>query len=293
MAEKKNFIELLQKMKARRQLWLDRLSLTKIFIIWAVVVCLFGVFFYIFSSQAGYLVYNLEPDSHVSFIDTIYFSFVTATNGFGSIVPAGYFKIVAMLEIVLGLFVLAIITSKLVSIKQDVILDEIYEISFNERISRIRSSLLLFRQNLGRILSRIEDSTVRKRELNDFYLYLSNFEDTLNEIINFICRPGNRIFSKSIDKVNSELILNSILSSFEKIHELTASLNDASLEWKRETTLFLIDRCISINEGLFKDLKQTNIVPEQTLRRLEDQKIKIIEDIRQEVIKNPLKSNPL
>jgi len=69
----------------------------------------------------------------------------------------GFFKLISIFEVVFGLLLLAFVTSKLVSIKQDVILNEIYDISFNERLSMVRSSLLLFRQSLSRMMEKIEE----------------------------------------------------------------------------------------------------------------------------------------
>ncbi len=81
--------------------------------------------------------------------DSIYFSFVTATTtGFGDFLPQGWFKLIVIAEVICGLLLLALVTSKLVSIKQDILLKEIYDMSFYERINRLRSGLLLFRQNL-------------------------------------------------------------------------------------------------------------------------------------------------
>jgi potassium channel LctB len=280
----KNWILHIKERFLKKRLLFDKMTFLNIFLVWACTVIIFGVVYHVFSNGSSYLFYQVKNQPVASVYDSIYFSFITATTtGFGDIVPIGFFKGMALAEVIFGLLLLAIVTSKLVSIKQDVILDEIYEISFNERISRIRSALILFRQNIGRVLSHVEESVVRKREVGELYLFFSNFEDILNEVIHFVYRPESRIFSKTIDKVNAELLFNSVINSFDKINELLCALNASGVEWKRDTTIFLLDRCINLSEEMFKDMRSKKVVSDQTARNIEDQKNLLISRIREEI----------
>ena len=250
---------------------IDKLSFLDIFLIWLGIVIFFGVIFYIISiigGKSSYLLYTPEMKIITDLKTCIYFSFITAIGaGFGSITPIGLCRIIATLEAVGALLILAMITSKLVSVKQGIILNEVYELSFNEKISRLRSSLLLFRQNLSRVITRIDDRTIKKREIGEIYVYLSSFEDILNEINSLFSKERNE-FAKSIDATNTELILNSVLSSFEKLNETIIVINQNNLEWKRDITLAFINKCIALDEELFSNI--------QTSRRLLD---KIINEL--------------
>lgn len=223
-------------------------------------------------------------------LDYIYFSFITATStGYGDILPFGYFKIVTVFEVIFGLLLLAFVTSKLVSIKQDIILNEIYEISFNEKINRLRSSLLIFRQNLGRIIEKIEDNSIRKREINDIYIYASSLEDTLNEISALIGTSGKNYFKKVLDPLNTELLFNSIINSFEKLNELINTLNHSKLDWRREIALNLINKCISLNEVLFTRLSSSKNIADKSIADLNSQKNKVVEMIKNGLTTSELK----
>jgi hypothetical protein len=179
----------------------DRLTFFHILLIWSIIIILFGLAYFFLNGGTSFITYTQEPGKTVSLIDSIYFSFITATStGFGDIVPKGIFKIVSIFEVVFGLLLLAFVTSKLISIKQDYILNEIYEISFNERISRLRSSLLLFRQNLNKIIDRVEAGKIRMREINDLYIHISGLENILTEVTN-IFSTTSRAFTKVIDNV--------------------------------------------------------------------------------------------
>ncbi|MBI4919326.1 two pore domain potassium channel family protein [archaeon] len=241
--------------------------------------------YYFLSNDSSFLFYP-ALGLHVSDIkDSVYFSFVAATTtGFGDIVPLGWFKVISVLEVIFGLLLLAVVTSKLVSIKQDAILVEVYELSFNERINRLRSSLLVFRQNLDRTISKIEDGSIKRREINNIYVYLSSFEDALKETFSLITRNEAHQFVKNIDAVNTQLIFNSILSSFEKVHELLSSMSEGKLEWRSDINVNFISDCLRVNEDLFVRLNTSTIILKQTLQDLNSRRSEIVSKIKEEII---------
>lgn len=260
--------------------WLDKLTFPRIFLVWIGVIIFFGFFYYFFSNNITQLFYPLYNQPVTKIFDSIYFSFITATStGFGDIIPLGMFKIVAIVEVVFGLVLLAFVTSKLISIKQNVILSEVYEISFHEKINRVRSSLLLFRQNLGRIADKIEEKSIRQREVSEMYNFFSSFEDTLNEI-NFLLSKEKNHFTKVIDTLDAELIFRSVVHSFEKAGELLYSLEQSKIEWRREIALKFLDHCLKANEILFEKLKEGKILPENTTKDLTTQNINAINKIK-------------
>ncbi|MBI2668171.1 two pore domain potassium channel family protein [Candidatus Woesearchaeota archaeon] len=261
---------------------IDRLNFFYILMIWIITVIIFGVAYYSLSGDVANLFFTYKGETVNDLVNSIYFSFVTAsTSGFSGIIPFGFFRIMAIIEVMFGLLLLALVTSKLVSIKQDIILNEIYEMSLNEKINRLRSSFLLFRQNIGKIMSRIEEGFTRKREVSDLYNYLSSLEDDIDEAIKLIKRQGKNHFTKDIDSVSLELILNSILSSFEKLNELFDIMNKNNMEWKKIFIIESIDRCIILNDRLFEEINIKKILKEKTVQDLIDSKNKINQSIKE------------
>ncbi|MBU0628825.1 MAG: potassium channel family protein [Nanoarchaeota archaeon] len=261
--------------------WLDKLTFLRIFLIWTSIIILFGIFYFFLSNNHSYLSYLPQNNTISRLSDSIYFSFITATStGYGDIIPLGYFKIITIFEVIFGLLLLAFVTSKLISIKQDIILSEIYDISFNEKINRLRSSLLVFRQNLNRVINKIEENSIRKREINDLYIQFSSLEDILTEILSLFDISSEKQFKKVIDPVHTELLFNSILNSFEKTSELIMILNQSRPDWRREITINLINHCLSMNDTLFSRLNTQKNVSEKTIADLNSQKNKIIDLIK-------------
>ena len=264
--------------------WIDKLTFFRIFFIWTAVIVMFGVVYFIFSGFNSHLYFSQSGTPVKSLLDNIYFSFITATStGYGDIVPLGFFKILSLGEVIFGLLLLAFVTSKLISIKQDIILNELYEISFKEKISRLRSSLLLFRQNISRLINKTEGAVIRKREVHDIYSYLSSLEDILNEIMFLMEKPEGTRFTKVIDPINAELIIISVIHSFERFSELISILNQNNLEWKRDVTIQLIERCIAIDQALFEKLNSSKKLAEKNRIDLNIQNEKVIGPLKNEI----------
>ncbi len=259
--------------------WTDKITFLYIFVIWISTIVFFGLAYFLFSTAHSHLLYTSQHEPVTGLIDSIYFSFITATTtGFGDIIPTGYFKIIAILQVVSGYLLLALVTSRLVSIKQDVILGEIYEISFNERVNRLRSSLLLFRQNLSKLIDKIEGNIVRTREINELYMHIATFEDSLNGVHTLI-RSVKGQYIKIIDPVSTELIMNSVIHSLEKLNELIITLNTHNVEWRKETNLNHINNCLSLAERIFYDIDSNNLLPKKSVIELGKQKDQVVTQI--------------
>ncbi len=262
--------------------WLDKISFMHILLVWVILVVIFGLAYFFLSNNTTLLYYNPTDAPVQGMLNHIYFSFITATTtGFGDIIPMGMFKVVVIFEVIFGFLLLAVVTSKFVSLKQNMILEEIYELSFHERVNRVRSSLLVYRQNLGRIISRIEEGVIKKREINDLYVHISSFEDILHEIEMLINRKEEMHFTKVLDSLNAELIFGSAISSFDKLHELILVLDQNNKkDWRRDVTVHLIYKCIMLNQKLFDQVNSNRMLPEKNLADLNAQKSKVVDAIR-------------
>ena len=240
--------------------WLDKLNFSRILVIWIIIILLFGACYLVLSSQESFLAY---PDGTKldTYFDAIYFSFVAATTtGFGDILPNGLFKVIAIFEVVFGLLLLALVTSRLVLIKQDAILNEVYEISFNERINRLRSSLLLFRQNTERLVVKAEEKTLKSRDFEMAESYIYSLRDVLEEILSVLFKTKrNSLFVKKLDHVNSELIFNSVLSSFSKLNDLFELANGNKVKYDDKISIDLVNNCAKLCENIFANVPVNSI----------------------------------
>ncbi len=264
--------------------WFDRLTFIRILLLWLLIVSLFGFIFHFFSSNSAYLFSTITKQPINSLLESIYFSFISATTtGFGDIVPTGNFKIIATIEVIFGLLLLAVVTSKLVSIKQNVIIGELYEISFNEKINKIRSALLLFRQTMSRLIARIDDNTIRKKEVKDIYIEISSLDNILSELETFVSRQKlSNSYMKQLDPVSAELLLHSINLSFLKLNELIEDLvSSHKHEWKRPVTTNIIKVCMASYENIFAKIKSMKHLSNIKFLDLESERNEIFKRIKE------------
>jgi len=262
----------------KQKLWLDNLTFGRIFLIWLGVVLIFGFVYLFFATDDSYLVHSYEQIEVDKLADTIYFSFITATTtGFGDISPLGYFKVISIFEVILGLMLLALVTSRLVSIKQDLLLREIYDISFNERINRLRSSLLLFRQNLTRFIRRVEDGRAKKKSIEESYTMIIPFREVLREIPSII--PGKDCTYATIDATDLEILFNSIVLSLDKITEYL----DAIKKHHNDKIENVVAACLAQSQKILNN--HAELIIEENRYELLDSFEKVTKDIEAHVQK--------
>jgi potassium channel LctB len=122
-----------------------RLSTSQLFSVWmgTVVLCGFGYWLgaVIGEHQLMEAGSPVGADLH-GLLSALYFSFVTATSvGYGDIVPVGVARVMAVGEAVVGLLIFGAVVAKFVSHRQDELVLEIHQVTFEERLDRVQSNL--------------------------------------------------------------------------------------------------------------------------------------------------------
>lgn len=220
----------------------ERTSFGQIFAVWILSMVVFaGIFYFVSMDPDNTILYLDKPITHdLDGTGTIvYFSFITATTaGFGDIIPLGISKYLAVLEMIIGLVIFGMVVSKLVSVKQEIILEEIYNISHEERINRLRSALYLFRADVSKAIDKIDLNTISKQEVSDLWITLTSLDVTLTDIARIMTggvKKQNHDYVKKLDKFNTELLLNSVELSLAKIKDLFQHLNVNGYGWKTDS----------------------------------------------------------
>jgi len=243
------------------QKFFDRITFKQTFIFWILFMVVFGMIYFILSfSENNDLLYNgerLKP-SISGFFTAQYFSFITAASasqGYGDIFPVGWARVFAVIEAVCGLLLFGVLITKLVSVKQERILDEIYAISFDEKIHRIRSAFYLFRIEVNKILQYFETNFSKKQF--SILSSISSFSISLDDTYNLICI--NKEFSKNIDDVRLELLIISIERSFLKLVLLLQKLDSKKVDWRNDLTIQKIKLIIRTSYLIHKNIKSRDI----------------------------------
>ncbi|MBW2983271.1 potassium channel family protein [Candidatus Woesearchaeota archaeon] len=256
--------------------FIDRVTFLKILVIWLVAVVVFGLVYFFASGDVSYLLVSETQEPVSSLHNSVYFSFVSATTtGFGDIIPYGFFKVLATFEVVLSLLVVAVVTSKLISLKQNVILGELYEITFAERVNRIRSSLLFFRQNTNNLTHKAEEGSLRKREVQHLHGHLSSLQETMEDATRLFRKPRDSSFVRRLDGVEAGLLGNSVVGSLRRMADLVDVLEEQGVEWRTKRNLASVEQVLAVTERFFGLLRKSSTLPKQRLDDLVAEKDRV------------------
>ncbi len=218
---------------------LTKVSFRQIFFFWIGYASVLGVLYYLLSQHTTQgLLYNTIPleSSLAGFLTAEYFSFSAAALGFQGygVLPLGISRLIAIVEAVSGWVFFSVIISKLLSQKQEILLQEVYDISFDEKINRIRSALYLFRSDVSKIIDKVENNALAQRTINDLWITFTTLETTTYEITKIVHPRKNTQFVKNIDDLNLELVLNSMSMSLAKARDLFTLLNHQKIKWQSD-----------------------------------------------------------
>jgi hypothetical protein len=268
----------------RLQSWIDQLTFPRIFALWFFVIFCFGLVYFYAQTPQSYLWSVLANHRVDNLSDAVYYSFITATTlGYGDIVPLGGFRVLAIAEVVCGWLLLAMLTARLISIKQDIIIGELYEASIRSEITGLRTSLRHFRQKMDEFITHLEEGTLRKRSVNDLYRNLASFEENLIRIRAFIPEEKSRDFKKNPEEEDMEILLNGILNSFEKIDELMRVNIQDDVIWRTESTIGYLKTCLDICESIFIRANKSNLFKPEALEAFNIRKDKVFSSIISEI----------
>src|SRR3989338_3250954 len=150
--------------------FLNNSKFSILFYAYFIIILAFGALFFLLSSTEDHGIYrdNLKISSDArGFFDALYFSFVTSTSlGYGDIKPLGLSRIFSIVEVIISLMIFGVLLSKLLSANQERILEELYDVSFQERYTRIVSGLYNFRAEIEIMIGKVK--TLKKEEIEEF-----------------------------------------------------------------------------------------------------------------------------
>lgn len=259
------------------QSFFDQITFRQTFVCWISVVLIFGTVYFLSTfSENNNVLYKGEKLSISinGFLAAQYYSFITALSAsqfYGDFLSKGQSRFLAVLETLFGLTLFGVLITKLVSVKQKHILEEIYEISFDEKIHRLRSAFYLFRIEVNKILQYFETNFLKKQF--SILSPISSFSISLDDAYNLIC--VNKEFSKNIDYVRLELLIISIERSFLKLILLLQKLDSKKVDWRNDLTTQKFKSIIKTSYLIHNNIKSRDLNDKIKLR-LENIKESII-----------------
>jgi hypothetical protein len=209
--------------------------------IWILIGVAFG---FLYHFLPGELINTRTGEPIHNLLDAIYFSFVTIlTTGYGDITANGFIRVLTAVEGLLGWILFGIIVYRVVSVKEDLILKEIHNLSNDQYLSRIRNFLFISNTNLTRFIKEIHS---KKRPKDSAIYELSVISTTLRSNI----EDATRFLAMNKGSVSMELEKEEILLLVNAVNLCIANFITSILILpKHEKDQILADNIIKIIES--------------------------------------------
>jgi len=202
-------------------------SIGKLLLLWLGMIVGFGLVYWSASAWGGHgLRAGTVPLGMTweGLATAVYFSFVTALSiGYGDIIPVGLMRILAIAEGAGGLLIFGCVISKLVSRRQEELIEEIHRIAFEDRLGRVRTNLHLVLSDLQVIAGMCADPNVGpERILPRVESAATVFAGELQAIHDLLYRP-----QQIPDEQVLEAILANLAAGLQELNDLLNCLSEA------------------------------------------------------------------
>jgi len=241
--------------RPRILIFMNNLSFKRIFFFWILSMMVFGLLYF----AAG------ESKDPASLKSSAYSAFLISITGKGmSEMPKDFpFDMLVTLQVLASLLIYALVISRFMGVKQDVTLEEVKNIGFEETLDKLRSGLYLFRSDVARMIEKIESETLKARELRDIWIIFSGLDTSITSIKDFIIPRKTDEKHRKIDIFKFELLLNSIKLSMNKTLELVKALKNHHYDWRNELML----------TSIYYDVRVVQDIINYSAKRNEDKKV--------------------
>ena len=264
----------------------EKITFKQCFFFWILFMFLFGILYYAISAVPQHAIQDknkMLATGINGFAAAEYFSFITALSvGYGDITPIGISRLLSVLEATMGMLFIGILVSKLVSVKQELILEEIYDISFDEKLNRLRSGLYLFRADANKIIDRSHLKQISRRQVQDLWLVTVTLDTNLHDTYKVLIQKKDNRYIKTLAPLKLELLFNSIELSLLKLHELLETLSTNNLEWRTSLTMESINSIINTTELVYGYYKNKNLEDIKIIQKLDAIRV-VTNNIREKI----------
>ncbi len=220
---------------------LDRATFKEILIFWILFMFLLGCVYFTLTFFGDTILYRgkvVQP-SLESFFLMQYFSFITAASasqGYGDIFPIGLAQFFAVFEAITGLLLFGLLIAKLVSVKQEVILEEVYSISHDEKLNRVRATINHFTLDMNKVMDKVHQGMITKRSIKESWVHLYSLSKALQDLNQLIFNPKRESsdYVKTLDFNQLDLLIVGMTSALQKTVQFFELVDQRKLEVDRE-----------------------------------------------------------
>lgn len=188
-------------------------------------------------------------------VSVIYYSSALSSNtGVGDLGTVNTLRVIAIIEMFLGIFLFAFIIAKLTSRRNDEILKNLYEMEIETNYRNFKEETFISRKRLDAILTR---SIAHKKVINNDVQLLSvvflEISIEMNISPKLLLNIGD---DSSLDRKRQEVIVYLTTRTLDKLHTVLRTLNSKKYFWANKKNLDHLLQCRRSIEKYFDDVHQ-------------------------------------
>lgn len=234
--------------------YLTSFSYRTLFEGWIAMIFLFAAAYlgstYIPGGEHG--IHGIEKFSLIRQItDSIYFSAITSTTvGYGDLTPIGIAKLFAAIQGFLGFFGVGLLTAKIVSHKQDIVLNHMQKVSFDSFFRDMKEDLFIVRRDFDAIMKEARKGAISEKSLQNVSTGCSTCEMLIEEIPLFYTVEQELY---TIDAKREMLLLDALQRTISQLEKLVGlmtknAMTGEPLEQLRILVKTIEDTLVTWNE---------------------------------------------
>jgi hypothetical protein len=237
---------------------ISSVSSRALFLSWALITVVFAGIYWILAEFPGQgpTLFGAAPLGR--FFEALYYSIIIGTTtGLGDIVPQGIAKFFTAVQAISSFILLAAFVAKFAARRQEKVLDDIHQLSFDSSFHTIRNGLFIARKDIDAIIKKLlSETSVEKKDwqnlktalrqmqifikhIPDFYrktakthmfdidremLLIDSLERTLTRLVEAL----DLFRKKSVDFMSEDLVV-------RELHSLIRQIENLSLHEEQKT----------------------------------------------------------
>ncbi|PIR48528.1 hypothetical protein COU80_02340 [Candidatus Peregrinibacteria bacterium CG10_big_fil_rev_8_21_14_0_10_55_24] len=211
---------------------ITKLPSTTLILLWVGIAVLFAICYFLLEMYVP--AHAPTPLNAIGtwqrFGDSLYFSIITATSlGYGDIIPQGWSKVLVSIQSISALFIFAVLVTKLISQRQEIALQEVHKLTFEDVFHNTRGDLFVVRKDLDTIMTEaLQTGNLSEESWENLTIAYQQAQSLISEIPEFY-DGGNAFYT--IDAKREELLLESVHRTLHRINKTINTLSSTGIDW--------------------------------------------------------------
>lgn len=230
---------------------LTHASYSQLFATWTVIVLAAAMIYFALSFVPGpHGISHLDDMTlPYRFFNSVYFSIITATTvGYGDLIPHGVAKVVVCIQSLCSFFLATIFVAKLVSHRQEITLERVHKLTFEDVFHNTRESFFIVRKDIDELIHEIEfRHEISTKSWDNLAIIYRQLQNLFEDIPQFYSDEAHLY---TIDEKRELLLLDAVLRTLKRLDHFIEISDTAGIRHETNEHAFEeLHRLLTVMDG--------------------------------------------